>query len=172
MILCRFYSPMVDRWPAGHVVLCKATQNIPILLQHVHGARRLPNHPGQNLATHAKRQARPAKPARRYYPLGPPPLRTYRRYAATTTSLPYKTKTGSAFALPVPSIHFLYMRNLAVWTRLELATSAVTGRHSNQTELPDLTPTQRALSPVVRHKGTAISRTCKHPLQYFLSVRP
>lgn len=32
----------------------------------------------------------------------------------------------------------------AVWTRLELATSAVTGRHSNQTELPD----QNLVSPV------------------------
>lgn len=31
-----------------------------------------------------------------------------------------------------------HVHRIAVWTRLELATSAVTGRHSNQTELPDL----------------------------------
>ena len=131
-----------------------------------------PSTPGRTLPPMRNDKLVQLNCARRCYPLGPPPLWAYRRYAATAMSLPYKTKTGSANALPVPSIHFLYMRKLAVWTRLELATSAVTGRHSNQTELPDLTPTQRALSPVVRHKGTAISHSCKHPLQYFLSVRP
>ncbi len=31
----------------------------------------------------------------------------------------------------------MFSDSLAVWTRLELATSCVTGRHSNQAELPD-----------------------------------
>ena len=55
---------------------------------------------------------------------------------------------------------------IAVRTRLELATSGVTGRHSNQTELPDRTFLERG-QPV----GVDQKCDCKYILFFYLNKK-